>query len=239
MSGRTRASRSTKRTLTSTVAFERSTVGTMRDTTAARRVSGSASSCTSQGWSTAILPMLDSATSASTSRVSMSATVTTAPFASAAEENGVMLSPTLAFLVRTMASNGARISVCSTPTSAARRFASADATPAFCEAIAARALPSRATSASCCAPEMNFFASSSFERLKFASASRSSAAPCCWLAIATLTCASACASVACTSLRSSRAITSPALTREPSSTPNHSSRPVAFEESAALRCGTT
>ncbi|MNC99449.1 hypothetical protein D3C83_177480 [compost metagenome] len=64
--------------------------------------------------------MFDSATSASTSSVFMSATVTTAPFAPAADENGVMLSPTSAFFVSTTASNGARITVCSTATSATR-----------------------------------------------------------------------------------------------------------------------
>ena len=42
-----------------------------------------------------------------------------------------------------------------------------------------------------------------------------------------------------TSRLSSRAITSSVFTTLPSSTPSHSRRPVAFEESAALRCGTT
>ena len=50
---------------------------------------------------------------------SMSAIVTTAPLVSAALENGVMLSPTLAFLVSTTPSNGARIRVWSSATSAA------------------------------------------------------------------------------------------------------------------------
>jgi hypothetical protein len=36
-----------------------------------------------------------------------------------------------------------------------------------------------------------------------------------------------------------RAITSPALTRDPSATPSQSSRPVAFEAIAAFRCATT
>ena len=94
----------------------------------------------------------------------MSATVTTAPFAPTAEENGVMLSPTSAFFVSTIASNGARISVCSTVTSAARWLARDEATVAFCEAIAACAFFSRARSVSFCAPEMNFFATRSLER---------------------------------------------------------------------------
>ncbi len=74
----------------------------------------------------------------------MSAMVTTAPLLSAAEEKGVMLSPTLAFLVSTTPSKGARISVCSTATSAVRRAASAAATAARRAAIDAFALPRRA-----------------------------------------------------------------------------------------------
>ena len=41
----------------------------------------------------------------------MSAIVTTAPFESAADENGVTMSPTLALFDRITPSNGARISV--------------------------------------------------------------------------------------------------------------------------------
>ena len=72
-----------------------------------------------------------SETSASTSSVSMSAMLTTAPLESVAEENGVMMSPTLAFLVSTMPSKGARISVCSTATPAWRALASATPIPAL------------------------------------------------------------------------------------------------------------
>ena len=111
MSGSTRSSRSTKRIFTSTVAFARSTVGTIRLTIPGKRWSGTASSWISHGWPILILPSEASATSASTSSVAMSAIVTTAPFVSAACENGVMLSPTFAFFVSTMPSNGARISV--------------------------------------------------------------------------------------------------------------------------------
>ena len=75
------------------------------------RVSGSASSKISAGWPTTILDRLDSATSASTSSVLMSAIDTTAPFESAAFENGVTRSPTLALLDRMTPSNGARITV--------------------------------------------------------------------------------------------------------------------------------
>ena len=50
----------------------------------------------------------------------MSAMVTTAACEPSADENGVITSPTLAFFVSTTPSNGARISVCSTPTSVAR-----------------------------------------------------------------------------------------------------------------------
>ena len=57
----------------------------------------------------------------------MSAMVTTAPLLSAAEEKGVMLSPTLALLVRITPSNGARITVWSTATCAACALARAAA----------------------------------------------------------------------------------------------------------------
>ncbi len=113
MSGSTRSSRSRNLIFTSTVAFARSTVGTMRFTTPPKRVSGTASSWISVGWPTLILPSEDSDTSASTSSVAMSAMVTTAPLVSIALENGVMLSPTFAFFVSTTPSNGARMSVCS------------------------------------------------------------------------------------------------------------------------------
>jgi len=52
-----------------------------------------------------------------------------------------------------------------TATSAARWLACADATAAFCDAIAACAFFSRARSVSFCALEMNFFATRSLERL--------------------------------------------------------------------------
>ncbi|MCY1232154.1 hypothetical protein D9M68_634280 [compost metagenome] len=64
----------------------------------------------------------------------MSAMVTIAPLVSAAAENGVMLSPTLACLTSTTPSNGARTTVCSTATSAARALACADAIDA-CELL--------------------------------------------------------------------------------------------------------
>ena len=50
ISGSTRGSLSTKRILTVTVAFERSTVGTSRCTSPRKRPSGSASSWISRGW---------------------------------------------------------------------------------------------------------------------------------------------------------------------------------------------
>jgi len=51
--------------------------------------------------------------------------------------------------------------------------------------------------------------------------------------------AAACSRLADTSRFSSRAITSSRFTRLPSITPSHSSRPVAFDETDALRCATT
>jgi len=89
---------------------------------------------------TTILPMDASETSASTSSVSMSAMFTTAPLLSAAEENGVMMSPTFAFLVSTMPSKGARMSVCSTETLAERTLACDTPMPALRLEIEARAL---------------------------------------------------------------------------------------------------
>ena len=112
MSGRIRGSIWSNCSLMSRVAFARSIVGTIRATRPANRSLGMASSPISTGWPTEILAMLDSETSDSTSRVDMSAMVTTAPLESAADENGVMLSPMLAFLVRTTPSKGARISAC-------------------------------------------------------------------------------------------------------------------------------
>ena len=70
----------------------------------------------------------------------MSAMFTTAPLESVAEEKGVMMSPTFAFLVSTMPSNGARMSVCSTDTPAWRALASATPMPAFRLEIEALAL---------------------------------------------------------------------------------------------------
>ena len=79
-------------------------------------------------------------TSASTSSVSMSAIVTTAPVVPDAAENGVTMSPTFALLVNTIPVNGARISVWSKPTSAARWFACATVICAFSVSMAARDL---------------------------------------------------------------------------------------------------
>ena len=131
ISGRMLASVSTKRILTSTVALARSTVGTVRLTTPRNRRPGKASSWISQGWPAFTLARLASDTSASTSSVAMSAMVTTAACEPSADENGVITSPTLAFLVSTTPSNGARISVCSTATWAARRLACATAMDAL------------------------------------------------------------------------------------------------------------
>ncbi len=140
MSGSTRGSRSTNFTLTSSVALLRSTVGTMRLTSPSRRSSGKASSWISAGCPTLIFAIEDSETSASTSSVSMSAIVTTAPVVPDADENGVTISPTFALFVSTMPVNGALISVWSKPTPATRRFASATAICAFSDSIVARAL---------------------------------------------------------------------------------------------------
>ncbi len=145
ISGSTAASSASKRIFVITVAFARSTVGTMRETVPPNRRSGSASRWISTGWSTRTFDRFDSDTSASTSRVAMSAMVTTAPLASSAEENGVTTSPTLALLVSTTPSNGARISVCSTLTSAARTLACATEMEASRERAAAAALSTRAT----------------------------------------------------------------------------------------------
>src|SRR6185503_11780312 len=224
MSGTTRGSRSMNRIFTSTVAFARSTVGTTRCTTPATRCSGRASSWISQGWPSFTLPSEDSATSASTSRVSMSAIVTTAPLVSAALENGVMLSPTLALFVSTTPSKGARISVWSSATSAALRFACAAASAASPERTPARALSSRATAESSVEPLMYFFSARSRERARLACASRASACACSRLAAATPTFAFAWSRLAATSRFSMRAITSSRLTRLPSITPSHSSR---------------
>ena len=83
----------------------------MRDTVPRKRTSGNASSVISHGWPTLTFDRLDSETSASTSSVLMSAMLTTAPFESAADENGVTMSPTLALFDRMMPSNGARMTV--------------------------------------------------------------------------------------------------------------------------------
>ncbi len=111
ISGRMRGSISSNLTLVMTVAFARSTVGTMRLMRPRKRSLGSASRVISAGMSTLTLPRLDSDTSASTSSVLMSAIVTTAPFESTALENGVTMSPTFALFDRMTPSNGARISV--------------------------------------------------------------------------------------------------------------------------------
>jgi len=105
----------------------------------------------------------------------MSAIVTTAPLVSAALEKGVMLSPTLALFVSTTPSNGARISVWSSATSAALRFACAAASAASPERTPARALSSRATAESSVEPLMNFFSARSRERARLDWASRASA----------------------------------------------------------------
>ncbi|MCY1241543.1 hypothetical protein D9M72_544510 [compost metagenome] len=185
------------------------------------------------------MPILASATSASTSSVSMSAMVTIAPLVSAAAEKGVMLSPTLACLTSTTPSKGARTTVCSTATSAARALAWAEAIDARELLTEARALSKRATSASYWVREMAFGTIRIFERRRFTSASFSSACCSARLACATWTCACACANEAETSLLSSRAMISSFFTCEPSSTPSHSSRPCALDATAALRCGTT
>src|SRR5580765_3404785 len=239
MSGTTRGSRSTNRIFTNTVAFARSTVGTMRWTTPAKRCSDSASSWISHGWPSFTLASEDSATSASTSSVSMSAIVTTAPLVSAALENGVMLSPTLALFVSTTPSNGARISVWSSATSAALRFACAAASAASPERTPARALSSRATAESSVEPLMNFLSARSRERARLTWASRASACACSRFAAATPTFAFAWSRLAATSRLSIRATTSSRFTRLPSITPSHSSRPVALEATAALRWATT
>ncbi len=83
----------------------------MRLTSPSSRRSGKASSWISAGCPTAIFAIDDSETSASTSSVSMSAIVTTAPVVPDADENGVTMSPTFALFVSTMPVNGARISV--------------------------------------------------------------------------------------------------------------------------------
>ena len=111
ISGSMRGSIASNCTLVITVAFARSTVGTIRLMRPRKRLSGSASSVISQGCPTLTLARLDSETSASTSSVAMSAMVTTAPFESAADENGVTMSPTLALFDTITPSNGARISV--------------------------------------------------------------------------------------------------------------------------------
>ena len=106
-----RGSISSNLTLVITVAFARSMVGTMRLMRPRKRASGSASSTISAGCPTFTFARLDSDTSASTSSVLMSAIDTTAPFESAALENGVTRSPTLAFFERMTPSNGARMIV--------------------------------------------------------------------------------------------------------------------------------
>ncbi len=158
MSGSTRASFSTNFTLTRSVALVRSTVGTTRETSPSRRTSGYASSWISVGMPTFTLESDASETSASTSSVSMSAMLTTAPLESVADENGVMMSPTLAFLVSTMPSKGARMRVCSTETPAWRALASATPMAAFSDDTAALAFSARARAVSSVDSEMNFFA---------------------------------------------------------------------------------
>ena len=169
----------------------------------------------------------------------MSAIVTTAPVVPEALENGVRMSPTLAFLVSTMPAKGARISVWSTLTSAARRLARATAICASSVLIAACALLKRASAESTAAPETKSFCASSRERFSATAASASSACPCARLASAALTPAAACSRPAATSRFSSRAITSPSATRWPSSTPSHSSLPVALLDTEARRAATT
>ena len=169
----------------------------------------------------------------------MSAIVTTAPLVSAALENGVMLSPTFALLVSTTPSNGARIRVWSSATSAALRLARAAPSAASPERTTARALSARAIAVSSVEPLMYFFSARSRERARFASASLASARACSRFAAATPTLAAAWSRLALTSRFSSRAITSSFFTALPSITPSHSSRPVALDATAALRCATT
>ena len=157
-------------------------------------------------------PSCDSDTSASTSSVSMSAMVTTAPLVSTRGENGVMMSPTLAFLVSTTPSNGARISVCSTATSAALRFACATPSDGLGAAQrGARLVGARDRLVECRCADERLRTRGPCERSRFCSASRSSACACSRLAAATFTLAATCSRVAPTSRLSSRAITSPFL----------------------------
>jgi hypothetical protein len=111
ISGRMPSAKRSNFTLVITVALARSTVGTMLATWPRKRWLGRASSVISTGCPTFTRPKLPSLTSASTSRVERSASVSTAPWLPAALEKGVMRSPTLAFLASTTPSNGARISV--------------------------------------------------------------------------------------------------------------------------------
>src|SRR5574341_1907083 len=92
--------------------------------------------------------MLDSDTSASTSRDDMSAMDTTAARALLAEPNGATTSPTSAFLVSTVPSNGARMLVYSSATSPARTAASAARIDAESTATTATARLYRASAAS-------------------------------------------------------------------------------------------
>ena len=120
MSGSTRGSRSRNLIFTSTVALARSTVGTMRDDAAEAHV-GKGVELDLGG-----LADLDLAerglghVGLDLERVHVGHGHHRALGVDRAEEKGVMMSPTLAFLVSTTPSNGARMSVCSTATSAAR-----------------------------------------------------------------------------------------------------------------------
>ena len=111
ISGSTRGSRASKRTLTSTVALVRSAVGTIMCTLPGKRSLGMASSMISQGSPTTTWRRLDSETSTSTASDPMSAMLTTAALDVEEAPSGEMMSPTSAFLVSTTASKGASRSV--------------------------------------------------------------------------------------------------------------------------------
>src|SRR5205814_478449 len=114
-----------------TVTLARSAVGTILARTPGYRTSGYASSTISHAWSGPIASRFDSATSASTWSERRSATVTTALLEKALAASGATTSPTSAFFVSTVPSNGARTTVFSSATCAASTAASAAAMPAL------------------------------------------------------------------------------------------------------------
>src|SRR5512140_3651905 len=84
----------------------------------------------SQGCPTLTRSIFDSETSASTTSDLISAKSTTAPRVLPDDPNGATISPTSAYLVSTVPSNGARIYVFSSATCADLTLASADLTAA-------------------------------------------------------------------------------------------------------------